>query len=94
MASDASKNPFKGEDIKVGQLAFYAQDEYLVSEKFTLTYGLRVDIPMYMNDMVDNPFSRSLNLLDADGKPETKLIKVNFQRQLHFSRHVLDLIGM
>ncbi len=71
MASDASKNPFKGEVIKVGQLAFYAQDEYLVSETFTLTYGLRVDIPMYMNDMVDNPFSRSLNLLDADGKPET-----------------------
>ncbi|MFA5806056.1 MAG: TonB-dependent receptor, partial [Melioribacteraceae bacterium] len=71
MASDAVKNPFKGEDIKVGQLAFYAQDEYLISEKFTLTYGLRVDIPMYLNDMVDNPFSRSLNLLDADGKPET-----------------------
>lgn len=71
MASDAAKNPFKGEDIKVGQLAFYAQDEYLVSEKFTLTYGLRVDIPIYLNDMVDNPFSRSLNLLDADGKPET-----------------------
>lgn len=71
IASDAAKNPFKGEDIKVGQLAFYAQDEYLISEKFTLTYGLRVDIPIYLNDMVDNPFSRSLNLLDADGKPET-----------------------
>lgn len=71
IASDAAKNPFKGEDIKVGQLAFYAQDEFLVSEKFTLTYGLRVDIPMYLNDMVDNPFSRSLNLLNADGNPET-----------------------
>ncbi|MCK9211529.1 MAG: carboxypeptidase regulatory-like domain-containing protein [Ignavibacteriaceae bacterium] len=70
IASDAAKNPFKGEDIKVGQLAFYAQDEFLVSEKLTLTYGVRVDIPMYFNDMVDNPFSRSLNLLDADGNPE------------------------
>lgn len=71
IASDAAKNPFKGEEIKVGQLAFYAQDEFLISEQFTLTYGLRVDIPMYLNDLVDNPFSRSLNLLDADGNPET-----------------------
>lgn len=71
IASNAAKNPFKGEDIKVGQLAFYAQDEFIVSEKLTLTYGLRVDIPMYFNDMVDNPFSRSLKLADADGNPET-----------------------
>lgn len=70
IAANAVKNPFKGEDIKVGQLAFYAQDEYQISEKFSLTYGLRVDIPMYFNDMVDNPFSRSLNLLDADGNKE------------------------
>ena len=71
IASDAVQKPFKGEDIKVGQLAFYAQDEFLVSDVFSLTYGLRVDIPMYLNDMVDNPFSRSLNLLDAEGNPET-----------------------
>ncbi|MEW6702628.1 MAG: carboxypeptidase regulatory-like domain-containing protein [Bacteroidota bacterium] len=70
-ASDASKNPFKGEDIKVGQFAFYAQDEFLISEKFTLTYGLRVDIPMYFNNLVSNPFSTSLKLLDPDGNPET-----------------------
>ena len=71
IASDAVQKPFKGEDIKVGQLAFYAQDEFLLSDVFSLTYGLRVDIPMYLNDVVDNPFSRSLNLLDADGNPET-----------------------
>ncbi|PKL82889.1 MAG: TonB-dependent receptor [Ignavibacteriae bacterium HGW-Ignavibacteriae-3] len=70
IAADAVKNPFKGEDIKVGQLAFYIQDEHISSENLTVTYGLRVDIPMYFNDMVDNPFSRSLKLLDADGKPE------------------------
>jgi len=70
IAANAVKNPFKGEDIKVGQLAFYAQDEFQLSEQLSLTYGLRVDIPMYFNDMVDNPFSRSLNLLDADGNKE------------------------
>jgi hypothetical protein len=65
------RGPFKGEDIDVGQLAFYAQDELLVSEKFNLTYGLRVDFPMYFNDVVDNPFSRGLKALDENGNPET-----------------------
>ena len=63
--------PFKGENIKVGQLGFYAQDEMEVSSKLNLTYGLRMDLPMYFTDPVDNPFSRALNLLDADGNPET-----------------------
>ncbi len=67
----AVKVPFKGEDINLGQLAFYAQDEYLISPTFNLTYGLRVDLPMYFTDPVDNPFSRALKLADENGKPET-----------------------
>ncbi|MGH2567884.1 MAG: TonB-dependent receptor, partial [Bacteroidota bacterium] len=63
--------PFKGENIDVGQLGIYAQDEYLVSENFNLTYGLRVDLPMYFTDPVDNPFSRELKLLDENGNAET-----------------------
>lgn len=63
--------PFKGENIDVGQLGIYAQDEFFVSENFNLTYGLRVDLPMYFTDLVDNPFSRALKLLDENGNPET-----------------------
>lgn len=63
--------PFKGENIEVGQLSFYAQDEFLVSQVFNLTFGLRVDILMYFTDPVDNPFSRSLTLLDENDQPET-----------------------
>ncbi len=63
--------PFKGENIDVGQFALYAQDEFLVSPDFNLTYGLRVDFPMYFTDPVDNPFSRSLTALDENGNPET-----------------------
>jgi len=66
----AQQVPFKGEDIDVGQLAFYAQDEFLVSEKLNLTYGLRADLPMYFNDLADNPYSRSLKALDENGNPE------------------------
>lgn len=63
--------PFKGEFIKVGQLAFYAQDEFLATEKFSLTAGVRVDIPTYITQPADNPFSRSLKLLDENDNPET-----------------------
>lgn len=63
--------PYKGEFIDVGQLSFYAQDEFLVSEKFSLTAGLRVDIPTYITQPVDNPWSRSLHLLDESDNPET-----------------------
>ncbi len=62
--------PFKGENIDVGQLAFYAQDEYMVSSTFSLTYGLRVDFPIYFTNPVDNPFSRSLTALDENDNPE------------------------
>lgn len=65
------KGPFKGETIDVGQLSFYAQDEFLMSKKFSLTYGLRVDVPIYGTDLVDNPFSRGLNALDENDQKET-----------------------
>ena len=63
--------PFKGENIDVGQLGFYAQDELLATDRFNLTFGVRVDFPMYFTDPVDNPFSRSLTALDENGNPET-----------------------
>lgn len=69
--SVVGKPPYKGEFIEVAQLSLYAQDEYLMSEKLTLTYGVRMDIPMYFTDPVDNPFSRGLTLLDKNDNPES-----------------------
>ena len=66
----AASGLYKGEDISVGQLGFYLQDEYPVTERLNLTYGLRVDFPMYFTNPVDNPFSRGLTALDANGNPE------------------------
>ncbi len=36
-------------ETNVGQLSFYAQDEWNVSEKLKLTYGVRVDKPLFFD---------------------------------------------
>lgn len=64
-------SPYKGENISVGQFALYAQDDFLTTERFNLTVGLRVDFPMYFTAPVDNPFSRGLTARDEKGNPET-----------------------
>ena len=62
--------PYKGETISIGQVALYAQDEFLVNPRFTVTYGLRMDVPIYFTDPVDNPFSRGLTALDENQQTE------------------------
>jgi hypothetical protein len=63
--------PFKGERVSVGQFSLYAQDEFLTSPRFNLTFGARVDLPVYFTDPVDNAFSRSLIALDENRQTET-----------------------
>ena len=63
--------PYKGENIDVGQFALYAQDEFLATERFNLTWGVRVDFPMYFTDPVANPFSTGLTAADENGNAET-----------------------
>lgn len=62
--------PFKGEEISVSQYSVYAQDEYRATDRLNLTYGLRVDFPMYSTEPIDNPFSRGLRALDENRQTE------------------------
>jgi len=57
-----------GSNMKLGQFGIYAQDEYNPNSRFKLTYGLRVDLPVYPEDPIENPAVSALNLLDKDGK--------------------------
>lgn len=65
------RGPYKGENTDVGQLSLYAQDKFAVGDRLDVTVGLRMDVPMYFNDPVDNPFSRGLAARDREGNPET-----------------------
>jgi len=37
-----------------GQLGFYAQDKWAINDNFSLTYGLRMDIPLFFDLPVEN----------------------------------------
>lgn len=41
--------------LTVAQGSLYAQDEWQASERFRLTYGIRMDIPFYMNSRYTTP---------------------------------------
>ncbi len=47
--------------LTVGQLSAYLQDEWQATDKFRITYGLRMDIPFYFNASYRNP------VMNADG---------------------------
>ena len=42
-------------NVSVGQLSAYAQDEWQAADHFKLTYGLRIDKPVYNNASLTNP---------------------------------------
>ena len=54
-------------ETNVGQLAFYAQDEFNVTDNFKMTFGLRLDKPMYfdtedlINKFINTQNSESYN---------------------------------
>lgn len=42
-------------EFSVLQMGAYVQDEWLASDNLTLTFGLRADVPIFLDDPVDNP---------------------------------------
>ena len=65
--SFVGSGPYKGENIDLGQVSLYLQDEWTVTPRLTLTGGIRMDVPVYFTDPVDNPFSRGLATRDEAG---------------------------
>ncbi|GAA4173064.1 TonB-dependent receptor [Sphingobacterium ginsenosidimutans] len=66
--------PYEGQDtysrVNFGLASVYAQDRWSVSDNLTLTYGLRAELPIYMNKLTANPSIDALRLLDVNGMPK------------------------
>ena len=56
-------------ETKVGQLAFYIQDDWNVTDNFKLTYGIRADRPLYFNTrgLIQENIDRKGGLLSEGG---------------------------
>jgi hypothetical protein len=62
---------FPGQDqyarVKFGLAGAYVQDKFAVSPRFNLTFGIRADLPLFLDDPLRNPVVDTLTLLDQDG---------------------------
>ncbi|MBP2832087.1 TonB-dependent receptor [Aquimarina sp. U1-2] len=64
-------------ELKVGQLAFYLQDEWNINKRLKISYGLRVDKPLYFNtdeliqDYIDTDNGATRNLETVYFNPDT-----------------------
>ena len=71
-----------------GQLGFYAQDFFAASNKFKLTYGLRIDKPLYTYDAPRNPALEQIAFSDNDGQKENFDVSKWPESKLLFSPRV------
>mgnify|MGYP000846018527 CR=1 FL=1 len=59
-------------ELNFGFGSIYAQDEYQVTNDFKLTGGVRLEMPFYLDDLIQNSaVSDSLVFNDLDGNPES-----------------------
>ncbi len=79
-----------------GQLGFYAQDAFSVNEDLKLTYGLRIDKPLYTFDAPKNPALEQVIFHDETGKDESFDVskwpnsKLLFSPRVGFNYNVRD----
>lgn len=53
-------------ELTFGQLSAYAQDEWHIADAFKLTYGLRIDVPMYLSGAIDNELVKDYTFRDGE----------------------------
>jgi hypothetical protein len=58
-------NDAPGAELHFGMAAVYAQDEWQVSPRLKATYGVRLEMPIYLDKMQDNPAISALTFIDG-----------------------------
>lgn len=80
--------------FEAAQLGFYAQDEFQISPKFRLTYGLRVDMPYVnstpaFNKIVDSTFKSQYSTSYIPNKQLLWSPRVGFNYDIHGDRSAI-----
>ncbi|MEM7050523.1 MAG: carboxypeptidase regulatory-like domain-containing protein [Acidobacteriota bacterium] len=58
------------QEFEVNQFGFYVGDQWAVRDNFTLTYGLRVDVPFFPDEPSRNPFTETAFGVRTDDIPD------------------------
>ncbi|GJM36301.1 MAG: cell envelope biogenesis protein OmpA [Saprospiraceae bacterium] len=63
-------------ETNLGQISGYAQDEIAVNDKLSLTFGLRIDYPLYFNtaDLIQENIDRKGGLLSDGGTYDPTIV--------------------
>lgn len=69
--TNSNENAYAESEVKVGQLALYAQDDWQVTDNFKLALGLRVDMPMYFNTIPETEATDVVRDFDGWRDPNT-----------------------
>lgn len=67
----SNQKPYAMSIVDVAQLGIYGQDEYQANEKLKVTFGLRIDVPIYLNNIAVTDASKETanfnGWVDKDG---------------------------
>lgn len=65
--------PYEGQDtyarINFGLASLYAQDRYAINNDLSVTFGLRAELPVYLNKLAGNPSINEITLMNQFGMP-------------------------
>jgi hypothetical protein len=66
--------PYEGQDtyarVNFGLASLYAQDRFSVNEELDLTFGVRAELPIYLNELTPNPSIDRITLTNPYGMPK------------------------
>lgn len=90
-------NDAPGAELNFGMIGVYGQDEWSISNVFKLTYGIRFDMPVYMNDLASNKAISALKFndnrtIDVSKWPSAKVLfspRVGFKWDVKNDRSIM-----
>lgn len=74
----ATSDPKQAAKFKVNQIGFYVGDIYRATPRMTLTFGIRIDAPMFPDKPTANPAAKAAFGFGTDVTPSSTMISPRF----------------